>query len=125
MSDLRAAFFERIVAAFHPDGEVARSQPGYRLRPSQVAFAQAVGEALEARSTLVAEAGTGIGKTFGYLVPALLSGGMVLVSTGTRTLQDQLFRRDLPRVRDALVLRLVSRGKGAKAKGGGHAGGAR
>jgi ATP-dependent DNA helicase DinG len=100
--DLRAAFFERIVAAFHPDGEVARSQPGYRLRPSQVAFAQAVGEALEARSTLVAEAGTGIGKTFGYLVPALLSGGMVLVSTGTRTLQDQLFRRDLPRVRDAL-----------------------
>lgn len=69
-----------------------------------MAFAQAVGEALEARSTLVAEAGTGIGKTFGYLVPALLSGGMVLVSTGTRTLQDQLFRRDLPRVRDALRL---------------------
>ena len=104
MSEFRAAFFERIRSAFDPDGEVARSQPGYRLRPSQVAFAQAVGEALESRSTLVAEAGTGIGKTFGYLVPALLSGGMVLVSTGTRTLQDQLFRRDLPRVRDALRL---------------------
>ena len=51
---------------------------------------------------LIAEAGTGTGKTFAYLVPALLAGGRVIVSTGTKTLQDQLFHRDLPRVRDAL-----------------------
>ena len=51
---------------------------------------------------LIAEAGTGTGKTFAYLVPALLSGGKVIVSTGTKTLQDQLFNRDIPTVRDAL-----------------------
>ena len=104
MGDRREAFFDRISAAFGTEGEIARAQPGYRHRASQIAFAQAVGEAIAAQSTLVAEAGTGIGKTFGYLVPALLSGGMVLISTGTRTLQDQLFHRDLPRVREALQL---------------------
>ena len=102
MGDTRAAFLDRIQASFDPEGEIARVQPGYRRRDSQVALAGAVGEALAGQGTLVAEAGTGIGKTFGYLVPALLSGAMVLVSTGTRTLQDQLFRRDLPRVREAL-----------------------
>jgi ATP-dependent DNA helicase DinG len=102
VGDSRAAFLDRIQAVFDPEGEIARVQPGYRRRDGQLAFAQAVGEALAGHGTLVAEAGTGIGKTFGYLVPALLSGGMVLVSTGTRTLQDQLFRRDLPRVREAL-----------------------
>ena len=56
------------------------------------------------RSALIAEAGTGTGKTFAYLVPALLYGGKVIVSTGTKTLQDQLFQRDLPLVRDALKL---------------------
>ena len=65
-------------------------------------MAVAVAEAIESGDALVAEAGTGTGKTFAYLVPALLSGARVLVSTGTRTLQDQLFRRDLPAVRDAL-----------------------
>ena len=55
-----------------------------------------------ARGALIAEAGTGTGKTFAYLVPALLYGGKVIVSTGTKTLQDQLFQRDLPLVRDAL-----------------------
>jgi len=67
-------------------------------------MAQAVASALAGREILVAEAGTGTGKTFAYLVPALLSGCKVIVSTGTRTLQDQLFTRDLPRVRDALRL---------------------
>ena len=67
-------------------------------------MAQAVATALAQRSVLVAEAGTGTGKTFAYLVPALLAGGKVIVSTGTRTLQDQLFSRDLPRVREALGL---------------------
>jgi ATP-dependent DNA helicase DinG len=78
--------------------------PGFRVRPSQIELAQAVERTLAERSTLVAEAGTGTGKTWAYLVPALLGGGKVLVSTGTRTLQDQLFSRDLPRVREALGL---------------------
>ncbi len=65
-------------------------------------MAQAVAQAIAGRTTLIAEAGTGTGKTFAYLVPALLSGGKVIVSTGTKTLQDQLFQRDLPQVRAAL-----------------------
>jgi len=67
-------------------------------------MAQAVAEAIAERSVLIAEAGTGTGKTFAYLVPALLSGGRVIIATGTKTLQDQLFDRDLPTVRDALRL---------------------
>lgn len=89
-------------AVFSPDGPLARSIPGFRSRPSQVAMAQAIGHAIEDREVLVAEAGTGTGKTFAYLVPALLYGGKVIVSTGTKTLQDQLFGRDLPVVREAL-----------------------
>ena len=67
-------------------------------------MAHAVAEALEHSSVLIAEAATGIGKTFAYLVPALLSGGKVIISTGTKTLQDQLFNRDIPTVRGALKL---------------------
>ena len=66
-------------------------------------MAQAIHDAIERNGVLVAEAGTGTGKTFAYLVPALLAGGKVIVSTGTKTLQDQLFDRDLPAVRGALV----------------------
>ena len=66
-------------------------------------MAQAVARAITLRQPLVAEAGTGTGKTFAYLVPALLYGGKVIVSTGTKTLQDQLFERDLPLIRDALA----------------------
>jgi len=65
-------------------------------------MASAIGDAIENRGVLVAEAGTGTGKTFAYLAPAMLSGGKVIVSTGTKTLQDQLFARDIPTVRDAL-----------------------
>ena len=67
-------------------------------------MAQAVARAIALRQPLVAEAGTGTGKTFAYLVPALLYGGKVIVSTGTKTLQDQLFERDLPLIRDALAV---------------------
>ncbi len=66
-------------------------------------MARAILEAIEGTSVLVAEAGTGTGKTFAYLVPALLAGGKVIISTGTKTLQDQLFDRDLPAVREALA----------------------
>ena len=65
-------------------------------------MAQRIEDALKNCGVLVAAAGTGTGKTFAYLVPALLAGGKVIVSTGTKTLQDQLFKRDLPMVRDAL-----------------------
>ncbi len=88
--------------ALGDDGPVARIVPGYASRAGQQAMAEAVWNALRARSTLVCEAGTGIGKTFAYLVPALLYGQRVIISTGTRTLQDQLFHRDLPIVRSAL-----------------------
>ncbi|MCU0869187.1 MAG: ATP-dependent DNA helicase [Burkholderiales bacterium] len=99
---LDADFASRLAAAFAPDGPLARAIDGFRARPQQVEMAHAVAQAMQARATLVAEAGTGTGKTFAYLVPALLAGGKVIVSTGTRTLQDQLFFRDLPTVRDAL-----------------------
>jgi ATP-dependent DNA helicase DinG len=65
-------------------------------------MAACIAEAIRDNAVLVAEAGTGTGKTVSYLVPALLSGGKVIISTGTKTLQDQLFTRDLPAVRDAL-----------------------
>jgi len=79
-----------------------KNLPGYFARQAQAELAAAVADAIDARDTLVAEAGTGTGKTFAYLVPALLSGQRVIVSTGTRALQDQLYHRDLPRVRAAL-----------------------
>ena len=95
---------EELAAILGEDGTLARTLPGFRFRPQQLAMAQAVARAILAREPLVAEAGTGTGKTFAYLVPALLYGGKVIVSTGTKTLQDQLFERDLPLVRDALAV---------------------
>ncbi len=89
---------------FAADGPIAKAMPDYRPRQAQLELAQAIEETLRDHSTLIAEAGTGTGKTWAYLVPAFLSGSKVLVSTGTRTLQDQLFRRDLPRLRKALAL---------------------
>jgi ATP-dependent DNA helicase DinG len=74
----------------------------FRPRAQQRDMAMAVAEAIRDNAILVAEAGTGTGKTFAYLVPALLAGGKVVVSTGTKNLQDQLFQKDLPMVRDAL-----------------------
>jgi ATP-dependent DNA helicase DinG len=88
---------------FADDGPLAAQIPGYRLRPQQLELASAILQAIEAHAPLVAEAGTGTGKTLAYLVPALLSGGKVIVSTGTKTLQDQLYDRDLPAVRAALA----------------------
>lgn len=87
---------------FSEKGPLAEGIPGYRTRQQQLEMALAIESAIQENKQLVAEAGTGTGKTFAYLVPALLSGGKVIVSTGTKTLQDQLFHRDLPAVRDAL-----------------------
>jgi len=91
-----------LTKVFAVDGPLAQTIPGYRTRTQQLEMALAIEEAIKHGKQLIAEAGTGTGKTFAYLVPALLSGGKVIVSTGTKTLQDQLFNRDLPAVRDAL-----------------------
>jgi ATP-dependent DNA helicase DinG len=88
---------------FAADGPLAARVDAFRLRPQQLEMAQAILEAIEGCRVLVAEAGTGTGKTFAYLAPALLAGGKVIISTGTKTLQDQLFDRDLPAVRSALA----------------------
>src|SRR5205085_4034955 len=87
---------------FGHGGPLERALPDFRVRRGQLLMAQRVADALEDRETLVVEAGTGTGKTFAYLVPALLSGARVLISTGTRTLQDQLFSKDLPLVGAAI-----------------------
>src|SRR5438067_2179320 len=87
---------------FGAGGPLERALPDFRVRRGQLLMAQRVADALAARESLVVEAGTGTGKTFAYLVPALLCGARVLISTGTRTLQDQLFSKDLPLVAAAL-----------------------
>ena len=84
-------------------GPLGRVIPGYRPRAQQLEMTRTIAEALENRGRLVAEAGTGTGKTLAYLVPAMLFGGKVIISTGTKTLQDQLFHRDIPAVREALA----------------------
>ena len=93
---------ERTRAALAPDGPLVANLPGYLVREAQGQLAAAVASAIDDRATLIAEAGTGTGKTYAYLVPALLSGERVIISTGTRALQDQLYHRDLPRIRAAL-----------------------
>ena len=87
---------------FGPGGPLERALPDFRVRSGQLRMAQRIADALAARESLVLEAGTGTGKTFAYLVPALLCGARVLISTGTRTLQDQLYSKDLPLVAAAL-----------------------
>ena len=92
-----------LARAFAEGGALAQRVPGFRHRPQQLDMARAILDAVERSQVLVVEAGTGTGKTFAYLVPALVAGGKVIVSTGTKTLQDQLFDRDLPAVREALA----------------------
>ena len=91
-----------IQEVFSSNGPLACGIPGYRMRAQQIEMAERISSALAENRVLVAEAGTGTGKTFAYLVPALLSGGKVIVSTGTKNLQDQLFSRDIPTVRKLL-----------------------
>ncbi|HXH00776.1 MAG TPA: ATP-dependent DNA helicase, partial [Xanthomonadaceae bacterium] len=102
MSDLSNAS----VAALSDGGTLATQIPSFQPRAAQQRLAEAVAHAFEQTGVLLAEAGTGTGKTYAYLVPALLSGLKTIISTGTRALQDQLYHRDLPRVRDALGIGL-------------------
>ena len=93
---------ERVAHAFAERGPLARAMSDFEPRPSQLEMAEATAEVLEAGGVLLAEAGTGIGKTLAYLVPAILSRQRVLVSTGTKNLQEQIFFKDLPVLREAL-----------------------
>ena len=93
---------QAVALAFSSQGALVRSDPSLAQREVQQRLAESVALAIEQRGALVAEAGTGVGKTFAYLVPLLLSGRRALVSTATKSLQDQLFLRDLPRLCDAL-----------------------
>ncbi len=96
------ALVREVAKAFAADGPLSAADAGFSPRPQQDLLAAHVAQAIEERHALVAEAGTGVGKTFAYLVPLLLSGRRALVSTATKSLQDQLFLRDLPRLAAAL-----------------------
>lgn len=93
-----------MAAVFDEFGALAQGDPHFKPRQGQTQMALAVARSIEARKALVVEAGTGVGKTFAYLVPALLSGERIILSTATKALQDQLFGRDLPRLADILGL---------------------
>ena len=97
---------DTVADAFSATGLLARTQLRFQPRAGQTEMALAVAHTIEAGGSLVVEAGTGIGKTFAYLVPALLSGERVLLSTATKALQDQLFARDLPQLVQAMGLAL-------------------
>ena len=99
---------ERVIEVFGHGGDLARSVAGFVPRASQADMAATVYDAIRTGATLVAEAGTGTGKTFAYLVPVLLAGGKVLISTGTKPLQDQLYRKDLPAVLESLKLNVAT-----------------
>jgi ATP-dependent DNA helicase DinG len=85
-----------------PSGQIARAHPNYEFRPGQIRMAQAVGEAIDARHHLCVEAGTGTGKTLAYLLPCISSSKRVIISTGTKNLQEQIFFKDLPFLEKAL-----------------------
>lgn len=93
----------QVNAAFAEQGTLAKQLDGFRPREAQRQMAQAVAEAIEQSQALVVEAGTGTGKTYAYLIPALLSGKKVILSTGTKNLQEQLYLRDLPKVQQAVA----------------------
>ncbi|TAK19280.1 MAG: ATP-dependent DNA helicase, partial [Acidobacteria bacterium] len=91
-----------VAEVFADGGPLDRGVDGFEPRPGQRAMAEAVAATFERGGTLMTEAGTGTGKTLAYLVPAVLAGRRVLISTGTRTLQDQIFYKDLPALAQAL-----------------------
>ena len=93
---------------FSSNGALSKVVPGYQPRPAQVEMADAITRAIDSKQNLIAEAGTGTGKTFAYLVPAILSGKKVIISTGTKNLQDQLFNKDLPVIRKAMKTPFVA-----------------
>jgi ATP-dependent DNA helicase DinG len=101
-SPVLSSWFAELSRLFSESGAIAQAAPNYRPRQVQIQMAQEIASAIHEHKSLIVEAGTGTGKTFAYLVPALLWGGKVIISTGTKTLQDQLYERDLPAVCRAL-----------------------
>nr|WP_240619798.1 ATP-dependent DNA helicase [Cupriavidus neocaledonicus] len=101
-ADAGASRGAELATIFADTGTLAQAIPGYRPRASQHKMAEAVAGAIAQNDSVIVEAGTGTGKTYAYLVPAMLWGGKVILSTGTKNLQDQLFLRDIPTVRHAL-----------------------
>jgi ATP-dependent DNA helicase DinG len=97
-----------LTAFFKPKGALAKIVKGYQPRAAQLEMAEAIERAIDKQQHLIAEAGTGTGKTFAYLVPAILSGKRVIVSTGTKNLQDQLFNKDIPLIRRAIATPFVA-----------------
>ncbi|MDD5578861.1 MAG: ATP-dependent DNA helicase [Methylobacter sp.] len=95
-------------AIFSNEGALSRVIARYHPRAAQVEMAQAIAQAIDENRQLIAEAGTGTGKTFAYLVPAILSGKKVIISTGTKNLQDQLFNKDLPVIRKAIQVPFIA-----------------
>lgn len=95
---------DQVIEAFSTGGILSKSVQDFRPRAGQTEMAVAVAQTIEDGGVLVVEAGTGVGKTYSYLVPALLSGQSVLISTASKTLQDQLFGRDLPHLMQAMGL---------------------
>ncbi|MDO9241291.1 MAG: ATP-dependent DNA helicase, partial [Methylicorpusculum sp.] len=95
-------------AFFGSDGPLAKVIKGYKPRAAQIEMALAIAESIELKKDLIAEAGTGTGKTFAYLIPAILSGKKSIISTGTKNLQDQLFFNDLPVIRQAVTVPFVA-----------------
>jgi len=89
---------------FSDDGALHEVIPDYRKRSEQLDMSKAVNATIQQKNSLIVEAGTGVGKTFSYLVPALINGGKVVISTATKNLQDQLFLKDIPTIRDALKI---------------------
>ena len=95
---------KQISKIFSSDGELSKNIKGFKPRAEQLEMAQSVGYAIQNKRSLVVEAGTGTGKTFAYLAPALIAGKKTIISTGSKNLQDQLFSRDLPAIKKNLKL---------------------
>ena len=98
----------KVASALSPGGPIARALPGFEARPGQLAMADAVAGVFSNNGVLLAEAGTGTGKTLAYLVPAILSGERVLVSTGTKNLQEQIYFKDIPVLQQSLGVRFTA-----------------
>src|SRR6202142_4573997 len=96
------ASYSSLYQFFAPGGVLARTHPAYEFRGGQLQMAQAVEQALEEKRHLIVEAGTGTGKTLAYLMPVIRSGKRVIISTGTKNLQEQLFYKDIPFLEQAL-----------------------
>lgn len=102
--DVQQPLSERVEKAFEAGGVLQQHIPGFRVREGQLAFAKTVAKAIQTRETVIAEAGTGTGKTFAYLMPAILSGARTIVSTAGKSLQDQIMTKDVPLLRKVLQM---------------------